>query len=466
MSLPRYAEYRDSGVKWLGQIPSHWAVCALAYRYEVALGKMLDEKRISGQHLAPYLRNVDVQWGRINTEDLPQMDFAGGDTARYGLRPGDLLVCEGGEVGRAAIWEGQLDECYYQKALHRLRPRSVRDTGRFFLYVLRAGVAQGIFSGEGGKATIAHLPAETFRRIPFPFPPAVEQRAIAEFLDRQTAKIDALIAEQETLLALLAEKRRATISHAVTRGLDPNVPLKESGISWLGEVPRHWDVIALGRITASKCDGPFGSGLKSEHYVEDGARVIRLQNIRGGAFDGRDAAFIGQSYFDAEMKRHDVREGDVLIAGLGDDNNTVGRACVAPPEIYPALVKADCFRFRLDTGIAIPQFVAWALTVGSRYDAGTLSSGSTRSRIPLSVMAGRRIPLPPISEQRQISGHIDALQSRFDALSIEAERAIAMLRERRSALITAAVTGQIDVRAATPAHTTQQQEHAPCPSFA
>jgi type I restriction enzyme S subunit len=203
MSFPRYERYKYSGVEWLGEVPEHWTVCALNYRYEVALGKMLDEKRITGNHLAPYLRNVDVQWGKINTTDLPQMDFSGADLERYSLRPGDLVVCEGGEVGRAAVWNAELKECFYQKAIHRLRPRTERDAIHFFFHLLRCAVALGAFSSNEAKATIAHLPAETFRRHFFPFPPICEQRSIFAFLDYETAKIDALIEQQQLLIDLL-----------------------------------------------------------------------------------------------------------------------------------------------------------------------------------------------------------------------------------------------------------------------
>jgi type I restriction enzyme S subunit len=102
--------------EWVGNAPRHWNVCPLNFRYEVALGKMLDDKQITGEHPGPYVRNVDVQWGSINSIDLPVMDFPGEDAERYSLRVGDLLVCEGGEVGRAAVWMGQLEPCFYQKA--------------------------------------------------------------------------------------------------------------------------------------------------------------------------------------------------------------------------------------------------------------------------------------------------------------------------------------------------------------
>ena len=214
------APMKNSGIEWLGEVPEHWNVCALNYRYEVALGKMLDEKRITGEHLAPYLRNIDVQWGKVNTEDLPEMDFKGDDLSRYSLSPGDLLVCEGGEVGRAAVWQGELTECFYQKALHRLRVRSETDSARFLFYVLHICAKFGVFAGSEGRATFAHLTAETFRRYRFPFPPRSEQAAITEFLDGEALRFDELIAEATHAIDLLQERRTALISAAVTGKID------------------------------------------------------------------------------------------------------------------------------------------------------------------------------------------------------------------------------------------------------
>jgi type I restriction enzyme S subunit len=212
---------KDSGVEWLGEVPTGWSVCPLGYRYEVALGKMLDEARMVGDRLAPYLRNIDVQWDRINIEGLPEMDFAASETDRYGLRAGDLLVCEGGEIGRAAIWAAEIEGCYYQKALHRLRPRNpLADVPRFLFHVLRAATSRDVFSAGTGRTTIAHLPAETFRRYRFPFPPPSEQVAIAAFLDWETAKIDALVSRAEAAMELLRERRAALISAAVTGKID------------------------------------------------------------------------------------------------------------------------------------------------------------------------------------------------------------------------------------------------------
>ncbi len=211
---------KDSGIEWLGEIPAHWEVAALQYRYEQLLGKMLDTKRITGDHLVPYLRNVDVQWDHINLSDLPSMDIRPHELDRFTVRPGDLLICEGGEAGRCAIWDGDLDPCGYQKALHRLRPLdSLRDVPRFLYYTLSAAVTRRAFAGGQGS-TIGHLTGDMLRAQQFPFPPTTEQYAIAAHLDRETAMVDALIAKVGQAIALLNEYRTALISAAVTGRID------------------------------------------------------------------------------------------------------------------------------------------------------------------------------------------------------------------------------------------------------
>ena len=211
---------KDSGFEWLGKTPDHWEIAPVYARYEVALGKMLDAKRIGGNGLGRYLRNVDVQWDSVNTRDLPQMDFAPEERDRYRLKNGDLLVCEGGEVGRAAIWEGSIKECFYQKAIHRVRPRSMRDIARFFYYIMYALAMRGVFVAGSNPNTINHLTAVQLSHYRFPFPPSDEQSAIAAFLDRETAKINALVAKIHEAIDRLKELRTALISAAVTGKID------------------------------------------------------------------------------------------------------------------------------------------------------------------------------------------------------------------------------------------------------
>lgn len=209
------APMRDSGVKWLGKVPEHWGVVKLSHRYEVLLGKMLDDKKITGTYLGAYL-----QWHGINTENLPLMDFRPEERDRYSVKKGDLIVCEGGDIGRSAIWD-QEEDCFYQKALHRLRPHdSARDSTKFMLYVMFDAVHQERFSGGVAKATIAHLPAETFRQYRFAYPPYDEQLEISAYLDEMSSKFEAIESSAQRQVELLKERRTALISAAVTGKID------------------------------------------------------------------------------------------------------------------------------------------------------------------------------------------------------------------------------------------------------
>jgi type I restriction enzyme, S subunit len=440
MSFSRYPSYKYAGVEWLGQVPNHWDVCALSYRYDVKLGKMLDEKRISGDYLFPYLRNVDVQWGRISTSDLPQMDFAGDELVRYSLRPGDLLVCEGGEVGRAAVWEGQLAQCCYQKALHRLRPYDgAHDIPKYLFYLLRAASSTGLFAESGGKSTIAHLTAEAFRRYRFSFPPAHEQQAIATFLDRETAKIDMLITEQTRLIELLKEKRQAIISHAVTKGLDPNAPMKNSGVEWLGEVPAHWEVKRLKHLVDSKA-GPFGSSLTKDQYVGSGYRVYGQEQVIPGDFSIGDY-YVSEEKF-AELAQYEVQPGDVLVSCVG----TFGKIAVVPDNIEPGVINPRLIRLRIMWPL-IPKYLAAVLRSGPVYEQfSLLSRGGTMDVINIETLSSILVVIPPVDEQDEILTGLAQVTGNIDALINQSKRAVALLNERRSALISAAVTGKIDVR--------------------
>ncbi len=211
------APMKPSGIDWLGGVPAHWAIAPMYSRYSVELGKMLDAKQITGEHLVPYIRNVDVQWDCVNVDDLPEMDIELHEYHRFILEPGDLLACEGGEVGRAAFWRGQIAKCAYQKAIHRIRPlKHARDYPRFLYYVMYTGSKCGVFIAGGNPNTIPHLTGEALRVYRFAFPPFDEQRAIVAHLDAACAKLDDLTVAAETAIARLTEYRQALISAAVT----------------------------------------------------------------------------------------------------------------------------------------------------------------------------------------------------------------------------------------------------------
>ncbi|RUU32634.1 restriction endonuclease subunit S [Mesorhizobium sp. M6A.T.Ce.TU.002.03.1.1] len=212
------APMKPSGIDWLGDIPAHWVVSSLGYRYEVQLGRMLNAERSDGDHLKPYLRVYDVQWGKITVDDLPLMDFPPEAQIRYRLRPGDLLVNEGGSyVGRSAIWRGELEECYYQKALHRLRPFHPKsDTAEFLYFLMEMATKNGVFIAGGNQTTIDHLTAEQLRHYNFAFPPIEEQFQITEMLNKKLSEHERLAQIIRISIDLLREFRAATVSSAIT----------------------------------------------------------------------------------------------------------------------------------------------------------------------------------------------------------------------------------------------------------
>ena len=215
-----YPAYKDSGVNWLGEVPRTWDIVALRHRYSQCLGKMLDSKFITGAHSIPYLRNVDIQWDRINVENLPVMDISADEYRRFTVQRGDLLVCEGGEVGRCALWSDELSRCGFQKALHRLRPRNTRqDLPRFMYYVLRGAAGRSAFN-DGHMSTIAHLTGEKLRLHRLPFPPAAEQNSIVGFLDEGLAQLDRACMHTLHQAKCLDEYRTLLITEVVTGKLD------------------------------------------------------------------------------------------------------------------------------------------------------------------------------------------------------------------------------------------------------
>jgi len=201
----------------------------------------------------------------------------------------------------------------------------------------------------------------------------------------------------------------------------------------------------LRRVTLSRCDGPFGSGLTSSHYTEHGVRVVRLQNIGYAEFKGDDAAFISTEHY-ATLGDHNVLAGDLLIAGLGDERIPPGRACVAPKTLGPAMVKADCFRFRVATERIIPEFAALFLSATAIAVSSALSSGATRQRINLTSMMTRSIVIPSLQEQQYILRSVGNLSGSIDTTIRTAQREIDLIREYRTRLIADVVTGKLDVR--------------------
>lgn len=438
MSLPRYGKYKDSGIEWLEWIPNHWGLGPLKRRFSVCLGKMLQtDSADSGDSLKPYLRAANVHWSGVDTTDVKSMWFSLRDIEQLRLKAGDLLVSEGGDVGRSSIWRDELPECYIQNSINRVRARG-DDSTRFLYYWLATLKSKGYIDVLCNKSTIAHFTAEKLAGITTPFPPIEEQNAIATFLDHETAKIDALIAEQEALILLLAEKRQATISHIVTRGLNPDVPMQDSGVAWFREIPAHWNRVQLGRLCNQISDGPHFS----PSYVTNGVMFLSARNIKVDGWSLDDAKYVSEEDYDAFCKRVTPEVGDVLYTKGG----TTGIARVVDlQERFQIWVHIAVLKLKRD--IALPNFIAYALNSLGCYEQSQLfTRGATNNDLGLTRLAKIYLALPPIEEQELIVAFLNSETAKLDLLKTDAERAITILKERRSALVSVAITGQIDVR--------------------
>ncbi|MGQ4659872.1 restriction endonuclease subunit S [Lysobacter sp. F6437] len=439
MSLPRYPEYKDSGVDWLGNVPAHWDVAPLKRGFDVRLGKMLQPARSGGDDLlAPYLRAANIQWEGVDLTDVKKMWFSPRESVELTLEEGDLLVSEGGDVGRSALWRRELERCFIQNSVNRVRSRG-RNSTAYLYYWIATIKAKGYVDVLCNKSTIAHFTAEKVEAVPTPFPLVDEQPQIASFLDRETAKIDALIAEQEKLLVLLAKKRQATISHAVTRGLDSNAPMKDSGIAWLGAIPAHWQIANIKRLCELITDGAHISP-----ETEDGAFCfVSTKDVRRDGID-----FEGCLLTSAASYEYLVRTGCQPLVGdvLFSKDGTVGRTTVVRDKkefvVASSLIIIRPMGGRLDPNFL--DYLCQSRLVKNQVEGFVKGAGLPRLSIQnLLKVVG---VFPPLSEQRRISGFLAGCLERSDRLENEVLHAVSTLKERRSALIAAAVTGQIDVR--------------------
>ncbi|MGS4916310.1 restriction endonuclease subunit S [Mameliella alba] len=292
---------------------------------------------------------------------------------------------------------------------------------------------------ESDRVAMPKINREKLNERRLPLPPLPEQRAIAGFLDRETAKIDALVEEQRRLIALLKEKRQAVISHAVTKGLDPAAPMKPSGIDWLGDIPAHWEARSINALSNKITNGYVGP--TRDILVEVGVRYLQSLHIKRNEIRFERPYFVTPEW-SSDHAKSILQIEDVLIVQTGD----IGQVAVVTEEF----AGCNCHALIIvapDLTQISGRWLTWVLA--SQYGQNMLHSIKTGALHPHLNCGNVKFvvcPVPPLEEQEQVIAYLEQTLGRFDALQAEAERAITLLQERRSALISAAVTGKIDVR--------------------
>ena len=437
MSFKRYPSMTESGVEWLGDIPSHWAVSKFRHAFIESAEKI--ESDVFGVMLSVSgYRGIEVkEYDDANRRRLDE------EVIGYRIvRPGQLVVntmwLNYAGLG-VSDYEGHVSPAYRAYWITEgLDRRFVHHMMRSELFV--RGYTKFL---TGVRPNSLQMGRDDLMGFQLLKPPQEEQRAIAAFLDRETAKIDALVEEQKRLIELLKEKRQAVISQAVTKGLDPSVPMKDSGVAWIGAIPSHWSLLPLCRV-AARPGALFidGDWIESKNLSDEGIRYLTTGNVGEGEYKEQGYGFITDATF-AELRCTEVRQGDILISRL---NQPIGRACVVPVLGGRVVTSVDNVIVRPDADFDARYLVFMLSSKAHFANMDGLARGTTMQRISRSVLGRVRFALPPLAEQTRIADFLLEECSAIDELAGEAHRGVDLLQERRSALISAAVTGKIDVR--------------------
>ncbi|MEX0445943.1 restriction endonuclease subunit S [Xenorhabdus sp. SGI246] len=424
-----YLEYKDSGVEWLGYAPTHWKVTRLKLVAYINMGQSpsSDDCNIDGNGLA-FLQG-NAEFGKINPLEKQYCSVV-----KKIANPGELLFSVRAPVGAINF----ADKKYgIGRGLCSIAA-STNTLPNFLWWLLPTYKYQLDAIATG--STFEAVSAEQLGNLCFTLPPVEEQERIVEFLDHETAKIDNLIEKQQQLIELLKEKRQAVISHAVTKGLNPDVPMKDSGVEWLGEVPEHWSIQKFKYICRSIIAGPFGSSITKDMYVKGGYKVYGQEQVIPNDFHIGDY-YLSDSDF-KKLSRYEVKTGDILISCVG----TFGKIAVFPDWAEDGIINPRLIKASLNNEFN-PFFVREFLkseTVFKQFEL--LSRGGTMGVINISILNEILTSIPPIVEQNHIVNFISSQKKIFKKLIKKATNQIDLLQERRTALISAAVTGKIDVR--------------------
>lgn len=438
MSFTLYSVYKDSGAPWLGELPAHWEL-----RRTKFLFNLMKRPPREADGIVTAFRDGEVTL-RSNRR-VDGFTNALQEVGYQGVRKNDLVIhamdAFAGAVG-VSDSDGKSTPVY--SVCTPIKPdTNVWYYSRLLRHMALSGFINSLAKGVRERSTEFRWADAGNTVLPVPTP--AEQSAVTAFLDRETGKIDALVTEYERLIDLLKEKRQAVISHAVTKGLDPKVPMKDSGVEWLGEVPAHWDVRPLKRDLAFLTSGSRGW---AEHYADDGALFIRIGNLarERTSLDLTDIQRVSPPN-GSEGERTRVLAGDVLFSITA----YLGSVAVVPEDLEPAYVSQHVALARLRGARMTPSWVGYVTLsrVGKTYLAAQ-GYGGTKVQLSLEDVANLTMLVPPVPEQVAITAFLDRETGKFDALMAEAEKAIDLLNERRSALISAAVTGKIDVRGLAP----------------
>ncbi|HDM8185726.1 TPA: restriction endonuclease subunit S [Vibrio harveyi] len=444
-----YPEYKDSEIDWLETIPAHWLTSKLRYTFSFGKGLTITKENLRDTGIPC------VSYGEVHSKYGFEIDPArhplkcvGDDylkTSPYALlKKGDIVFADTSEdIDGSGNFTQLVSNEQVFAGYHTIIARPYNhECSRFYAYLLDSKELRTQIRHAVKGVKVFSITQAILRGVNIWLPPLKERNQIANFLDHETAKIDTLIEKQQQLIKLLKEKRQAVISHVVTKGLNPQAPMKDSGVGWLGEVPEHWDIKKAKYLFDFVTSGARGW---AEYYADSGSLFFRIANLTRDTVEPKLSSIqCVQPPKGAEGERSKIRLNDLLISITAD----LGSVCVANQSIANGYVSQHVALCRPNNQmVKSSRWLAYSVLSDTAKEQ-LLGSGYGGTKVQLSLEDIRElvIAFPPQEEQLQIEVYIDTKLSQFENLMQKAYLQVELLQERRTALISAAVTGKIDVR--------------------
>ena len=434
MNLKPYPKYKDSGIEWLGEVPEGWEVKKLKYVAHVEMGQSPESDFYNKDgNGVPFLQgNADFK------EIYPQPQVWTIEGNKYSKKD-DILISVRAPVGEINISDNRYA---IGRGLVALR-FCEKFNFKFYYYLFNK--AKNYFDSVSTGTTYTSVSTDDIKNISVVVPPKEHQITIATFLDQKTAKIDKLIKKNETLVELLKEKRQASISHAVTKGLAPNAKMKDSGIEWIGEIPEGWEVKRLKHLAGNDISavqtGPFGAQLHASDYIDEGVPLILIRNVNNLWIDDSNIPKISEEKA-TSLSMYRLQEGDIIFSRVG----SIGRIALVTKREEGWLISGQMLRIRISNPKLNNHFLLYVADSNLVSEFIEFKSvGSTRDSINTDILRNVCIPLPSLLEQKAIIQYIETTTANIDSLIQKILSQIAVLKEYRQALISNVVTGKVRV---------------------
>lgn len=449
-----YPQYKDSGIEWLGQVPEHWSLSRIKHIATVSNSGSYGEDDFST--LTPFTRRTCTTAqitidGRFLLDEMPERFFDESDIIRYQGELGDLFVVKssGSNTNIISGKLARISDPYvgiiFTNFLMRIRPNIDKVLPSFLECFLGSWITRRRIERMVATTTYPNINVEEYVSAFIVLPPINEQAAIVNYLDRETTRIDTLIEKKSRFIELLQEKRQALITQAVTKGLDPNANLKDSGVKWLGQVPEHWTVCHLQYVIINIEQG--WSPECHSYPAEPGQwGILKSGCVNGGVYNNNENKALPEEL--SPKPQYEVKAGDILMSRASGSPELIGSVALVANTQDKLMLSDKIFRIQCAVKMNPAFFVNMLNSSALRSQIMHAISGAEglANNLPQAHIKKFWVTCPPLSEQQTIVSILDQNIARIDALITATQRSMELLKERRAALITAAVTGQIDLR--------------------